>query len=129
MKKKILSKDYINIIQSEGFNHLIFEATRVTESSQSCIDHIFINFTTPSTSGSIAVEIADHLVIPVFAILYDPELSPFPNSIEFRDFEGFKQERFKSDLQKENWSPVFNSNDVNEIYSRFLHIFNKARTA
>ena len=113
----------INIVQSEEFNPLIFEATRVTESSQSCIDHIFINFTTPSTSGSLAVEIADHL--PEFTILYDPELSHFPDSIEFRDFKGFKQERFKSDLEKENWSSVFNSNDVNESYSRFLHIFNK----
>ena len=98
--RKKISKGYINNIQSEGFNPLIFEATRVTESSQSCIDHIFINFTTPSNGGCIAVEIADHL--PVFTILYDPELSPFPNSIEFREFKGFKQERFKSDLEKEN---------------------------
>ena len=102
---------------------MIFEATQVTESSQSCIDLIFINFTTPSSSGSLAVESADHL--RVFTIVYDPELSPFPNSIELRDFKGFNHERFKSDLEKENWSSLFNSNDVNESYSRFLHIFNK----
>lgn len=69
-----LSKDYFNIVQSEEFNPLIFEATRVAESSKTVIDHIYnINFTTPSTSGSLAVEIADHL--PVFTFLYDPELS------------------------------------------------------
>ena len=78
LRKKI-TKGYINNIQSDGFNPLIFEATRVTESSQSCIDHIFTNFTTPSTSGSLAVEIADHLL--VFTILYDPALSPFPNTV------------------------------------------------
>lgn len=37
-----LSKDYINIVQSEEFNPLIFEATRVTESSKTVIDHIII---------------------------------------------------------------------------------------
>jgi len=114
-----LSKDYINIVQSEEFNPLIFEATRVAESSKTVIDHIYINFTTPSTSGSLAVEIADHL--PVFMILYDPELSPFPDNIQFRDFKRFKQERFKSDQEKENWSFVFNNNELNESYSRFLH--------
>ena len=71
----------------------------------------------------MAVEIANYL--PVFTIFYDPELSPFPDSIEFRDNKGFKQERFTSDLEKENWSSVFNSNDVSKSYSRFLHIFNK----
>lgn len=35
-----LSKDYINIVQSEEFNPLIFEATRVAESSKTVIDHI-----------------------------------------------------------------------------------------
>ena len=50
-------------------------------------------FLTPSSSSSVAVEIANHL--PVFMILYDPELSPFCNSIEIRDFKGFKQGRFK----------------------------------
>ena len=87
---------------------------------------MFINFAVSSTSGSVAIEIADHL--PVFSILYHPELSPFPDSIEFRDFTGFNQERFKCDLEMENWSSVFDSNDVNESYSRFLHIFNKVTT-
>ena len=29
-----------NNLQSEGFNQLIFEATRITEFSQGCIDHV-----------------------------------------------------------------------------------------
>ena len=35
--KTSVSKEYINLIQSEGFSQLIFEATRITENSQSCI--------------------------------------------------------------------------------------------
>ena len=44
--KTSVSKEYINLIQSEGFSQLIFEATRITENSQSCIDHIFTNIST-----------------------------------------------------------------------------------
>ena len=40
---------------------MVFEATRITETNISCLDHIHSNFVTSSTSGSIAAEIADHL--------------------------------------------------------------------
>ena len=63
--------------------------------------------------------------LPVFTILYDPELNPSPDCIEFRDFKGFNMECFKSDLEMENWNSVFYGYDVNESYSRFLHIFNR----
>ena len=68
------TKEYVNVLRSEGFNTFIFEATRVTESSQTCIDHIYANVSLPSTSGSIAIEIADHL--PVFSIFYNLENTP-----------------------------------------------------
>ena len=84
----------IYLIRSEGFNQPIFEATRITEKTQSCIDHIHSNFASTCTSGSIAIELADHL--PVFTILYDPDISPFPDSIEYRDFKNFKSKSFKS---------------------------------
>ena len=109
--------------QSEGFSQLIFEATRITENSQSCIDHIFTNISTSCSSGSLAVEIADHL--PVFTILYDPKFSPFPDYFEFRDFRSFEDENFKLDLRRESWDSIYKCNEVNESYTRFLHIFNK----
>ena len=65
------------------------------------------------SSGSLAVEIADHL--PVFIILYDPKLSPFPDHFEFRDFRGFDHENFKFDLRKENWDSIYKCNEVHEI--------------
>ena len=38
-----------------------------------------------------------------------------------------KRENFKFDLRRENWDSNYKCNEVNEIYSRFLHIFNKVR--
>ena len=119
LTKTSVSKEYINLIQSEGFNQLIFEATRITENSQSCIDHTFTNISTSCSSGSLAVEIADHL--PIFTILFDPKFSPFPDYFEF----SFEDENFKVDLRKESWDSIYKCNEVNESYSRFLHIFNK----
>ena len=42
--KSTIAKEYLNLIHSEGFNPLILEATRITESTTSCIDHIHSNF-------------------------------------------------------------------------------------
>ena len=74
LKQSNISKEYLNLLRSEGFSPLIFEATRVTESNQTCIDHIYTNLSLPSMSGSIAVEIADHL--PVISILYNLKIKP-----------------------------------------------------
>ena len=112
LSRSKLSKEYLNLIRSEGFNPHVFEATRITETSQSCIDQIHSNFASASTSGSIAVEIADHL--PVFTALYDPTQSPFPNCIEFRNFKKFNAKAFSADLRNENWELVLNSSDCNE---------------
>ena len=90
---------YLNLVHSEGFNPLIFEATCITETTISCIDHIHSNLVTSSTSGSIAVEIADHL--PVFSLSYDPLLSPFPDTIEIRDFKRFGETAFCDELRNE----------------------------
>ena len=98
--KSTIAKEYLNLIHSEGFNPLVLEATRVTESTTSCIDHILSNFVSSSTSGSIAIEIADHL--PVFTLSYDPTLSPFPNKIEIRDFKRFDNIAFQKALRNAN---------------------------
>ena len=93
------------MLRSEGFSPLIFEATRVTESNQTCIDHIYTNVSLPSTSGSIAVEIADH--VPVFTILYDLDQTPFPDKIEYRDFKRFDSGLFKKALSQVDWVSSF----------------------
>ena len=84
LSKSIITKEYLNLIQSEGFNPMVFEATRIAETNISCLDRIHSNFVTLSISGSIAAVIADHL--PVFSLVYDPKCSPMPDTIEVRDF-------------------------------------------
>ena len=80
-------------IAEEHLNPLIFEATLITESTVTCIDHIFANFVFSSSGGGIAIERADHL--PVFTITYDPNLSLFPDTVEVRDFKRFNNSIFR----------------------------------
>ena len=110
--KSTIAKEYLNLVHSEGFNPLVFEATHITVRTISCVDHIQSNFVSSSTSGSIAVEIADHL--PVFSLSYDPLLSPFPDTIEIRDFKRFDVTAFRDELRNETWKSVYNSSDANE---------------
>ena len=86
--KSTTAKEYLNLIHSEGFNPLILEATRVTESTTSCIDHILSNFVSLSTSGSIAIEIADLYQSLLF-------LSPFPNKLKLEILKGLTRLLFK----------------------------------
>ena len=94
--KNIIAKEYHNLIYSEDLNPLVFEATRITETTISCIDHIHSNFVSSSTTGSIAVEIADHL--PVFCLSYDPTLTSFPDTIEIEILKGFIRVLFEIHL-------------------------------
>ena len=90
----------------------MFEATRSTEITISCLDHIHSKFVSSSSSGSIAVEIADHLL--GFTLSYDPSLSPFRDTIEIRAFKRFDKNAFCDALRNEDWSPVFKCNEANE---------------
>ena len=57
-----IAQEYLNLIKSESFNLLTFEATHITETTQSCIhfvDHSHSNLASTCTSDSIATEIAD----------------------------------------------------------------------
>lgn len=40
LKNNCISNEYLDLIQSEGFSQLTTEAIRITEPSQSGIDHI-----------------------------------------------------------------------------------------
>ena len=90
LTKMSVSKEYINhLIQSEGLSQLIFEATRITENSQSCIDHIFTNISTSCSSGSLAVEIADP-IYQSFLFCTTPNLVPFLITSNSDTFEALK---------------------------------------
>lgn len=59
--------DFFNSLYSFNFIPLINVATRVTDSSAKCIDHMWFNKLNISFAGAIVADITDHY--PVFAVL------------------------------------------------------------
>ena len=102
---------------------MVFEATHISETKSSCLDHIHSNFVPSRTCGSIAAEIAD--LLPISGLVYDPKCSPIRYTIEIRDLKKFDRTAFQNTLRNANWQPVYSNSDPNESLSRFLHIFNR----
>uniref|UniRef100_A0ABM0MXH9 RNA-directed DNA polymerase from mobile element jockey-like n=1 Tax=Saccoglossus kowalevskii TaxID=10224 RepID=A0ABM0MXH9_SACKO len=80
------------------------------------------------STETIEVEISDHL--PIFGIFQDLETYfPETGKISFRDYSKLDIIKFKNELESQNWSDVYNSNDVDNVYDAFsgtfLNICNK----
>ena len=78
-----ITQDYINELRAAHFLPLITIPTRVTSHSATAIDHIWLNFTVPYTSGAIISSITDHY--PIFAAIPNVYASASKLKIQFRD--------------------------------------------
>lgn len=114
----------MSLMYNYGFECFINEYTRITNESQSCIDHIFLRFKNINlfTAGVFHVHITDHSII---ALIMKIDIShniigptvDLNKSIEKIDFEGLK-----SFLYNVNWNSVLNSNNVNIALDNFYKI-------
>ena len=110
-------------------SQLIKEATRVTMTTSSLIDHIVTN--TPekiSVSGVIHTGISDHSL--VFAIRKISVTKNRENIVEIRNMKNFDNQKFIEDLMQQHWENVyFFAEDPNtkwEIWKKlFLEVLNR----
>ena len=110
-------------------SQLIKEATRVTMTTSSLIDHIVTN--TPekiSDSGVIHTGISDHSL--VFAIRKISVTKNRENIVETRNMKNFDDKKFIEDLMQQHWENVyFFAEDPNtkwEIWKKlFLEVLDK----
>jgi hypothetical protein len=88
-------------------SQLIGEATRITMTTSSLIDHIVTN--TPeniSDSGVIHTGISDHSLPVVFAIRKISVVRKQENTVEIRNMKNFDEEKFVAELLKQHWEYV-----------------------
>ena len=86
--------NFINTMHANHFYPLITKATRITDNSQSLIDHIWCNHISTFHSGIFEVDITDHY--PVF-VCY-PMLVKTENKlieVKFRDMTSKNTDKFK----------------------------------
>ena len=90
---------FLDEIKSLHLMPLINIPTRITESSATCIDHVYINQLTPCKYGVLNMPIADHL--PIFcSIPCQSSLNGKKIHIKFRNTSDDCLSKFKSDVEK-----------------------------
>ena len=89
----------IDILDIYQLSQLIDEPTRVTESTETLIDHVITNSTQNLTHhGVLATTISDHYL--VYAVRkFDCRRGP-PRLIEIRSFKNFNENEFIQDIKK-----------------------------
>ena len=104
-------------------SQLIDEATRITMTTSSLIDHIVTN--TPekiSDSGVIHTGISDHSL--VFAIRKISVIRKQENTVEIRNMKNFDEEKFVAELLKQHWEYVyFFAEDPNAMWEMWKKLF------
>ncbi|KAJ8982402.1 hypothetical protein NQ317_017204 [Molorchus minor] len=119
--------DYLNLMNEMGMVSLINDYTRVTESSKTCLDHIFIKTNTDKElllPIIIKTTLTDHYCTYLQIVIngkgenkYAPKTNLFKN-INYKALGNL--------LQNESWDTVYNIKGAEPATKEFIQILNKA---
>ena len=119
------TKKFMNHMFSKGMLSVVNRPTRVTKTSSSCIDHIYINsyFDRDILSGIIKTDLTDHF--PIFITDNNLNTTNFSDKItkNIRIINEVNIAKFKKNLSETNWSHVTESQDPDDAYNIFLKHF------
>lgn len=97
----------MNFARSFGLTQRINESTRITNTSQTIIDIIFVNNEHRIiNSGVIPISISDHSF--VYCSLKSGLRKATPKIIEYRSYKYFNVDSFKADLKHAPWHVIEN---------------------
>lgn len=121
-----MASDFLELLLGNGLYPLISKPSRITDTSATFIDHIFMNSLGNNIkSGLIINDISDHL--PVFFTLdynmrncKEEEEEQLDRCIRIRNEDAINT--FRHDLIEEDWKEVY-VNDVNVAYDAFLNTY------
>ena len=126
-----LTSDFLDTMFSHFFLPLINRPTRITSHTATLIDHIFTNgpiMHNQLVNGIFFADISDHLPI---LTLQPPQtnVNPEPLNLVRCDINSRTKENFRTKLSEYNWDTVYNCNDPNSAYKKFISsyksIYNK----
>ena len=129
----MVSQNLVAVMEKYGFVQLVSRPTRVTDHSATLIDHAYTNDILNTTSCHvITANISDHLA--TVTTLYLGSGKNFRRekvSLEreqppkFRKFNEACNAEFRSLIQDENWTDVFNEENADEQYNKFSETYTK----
>lgn len=120
------SNGFFDTMLLHGFVPTITRPSRITESSFTLIDNIFVNcFSDSYSSGLIYENFSDHL--PTFTNIFPQIASWNVDSYQKQSYRSYKKENFntfENELRSQDWSVnEEDSNDPNVLYDAFLTKF------
>ena len=113
------TQEFLDLIHSNGFLHLITQPTRVSTHSASLIDNFFTNINQPSYSLVISDDISDHF--PIACSL--PFSNSAPKNLKSAKAYVLSQgniRNLKQKLQSEQWDEI-TTTDPSEFYTALLN--------
>ena len=120
IEKHAITRTFLNQFLSNGLIPTIHKPTRITHSSATLIDNLYINATqcTNAISGIITTDISDHLPIFVFIGQENTQKHAKSKQITYRKLDENAKDRIKQDLCNINLEFIDNM-PVNEAYNEF----------
>ena len=117
------SDNYFQSLVSNGTRNMVSFPTRVTNETETIIDHILTNITEfdcKPTAGTVMNDISDHFT--TFAIFPTQKTMPQDKPsipIQVLSFKKYNPEEAKAYLQNEDWTDVFSQVEVDNAFSVF----------
>lgn len=121
LKKTSLSENYLLRMASHGLFSLIDQPTRITEETNSCIDHILFRrspkFNIDYTSWLIDSDITDHMMTAVHLAL------PCKDKNNSKDivFSKIDFTKLKLCTERADWTNIYDIKDVSLAFDVFIH--------
>jgi hypothetical protein len=116
-------KAYKSCLSSAGLKNLIKEPTRVTEETESLIDHVLVSDANRvSQSGVIHLGMSDHFMTFCTRKAAKVKFNSH-NSIKIRSLKNYDIDSFRSLLANCDWSSVLNSDTVDTAWQKFKEVF------
>ena len=113
--------DFINNVFSQSYIPVITKPTRVTHTSATLIDHIYTNnITSPSKSGILVTDMADHFGI--FCIFETQPDRNLPNYVYKRSFKEKNITKFRQLIKQYDFSDIYLQTNPNDAYNILLKI-------
>jgi hypothetical protein len=116
--------NYLNTILTNGFLQIQSKASRIDGNSSTLLDHIITNLSNRTfQTGILISDISDHFITFMFngKNLKPPEQTHCLS----RNFSLPNLNNFKTLLSQQDWSPVYNANEVDPYYDNFWEIYNR----
>ena len=118
------SNYFYNVLTSQSFRPLILQPTRVTATTATLIDNIFINdMAVSSTGGNITTTISDHF--SQFAALNLKPKNIASQDRRGRSYRNFNHDEFDKELLNINWELLFRNKNCDEKILIFLDKINR----